>query len=143
MMEDFLIAPNKPLCVIIAGSRNYPFIDYINGGADGVARAVAASGLKIGTVISGGARGADAAGEMWAYVNNIPVEVFPADWDTHGKKAGILRNAEMAKHADALIALWDGKSRGTRDMIERMAKKPTCIYWEKKWDAEELNDITR
>lgn len=129
MLEDLLIAPDKPLRVIIAGSRNYP------GGALGVERAVKAAGFHIDTVIVGGARGADMAGERWAHFNDIPVEVFQADWDTHGKKAGMIRNAEMARNADALIALWDGKSRGTLDMIKRMAKKPTCIYWEKSWDA--------
>ena len=137
-MEEFLIAPNKPLRVIIAGSCNYPFIDYINGGVDGVARAVASSGFEIAAVISGGARGADAAGETWAYANRIPVEVFPANWNEYGKKAGPIRNQQMADVADALIALWDGKSRGTRDMIKRMAKKPTIIYWESKWDEKEV-----
>lgn len=130
MLEDLLIAPDKPLRVIIAGSRNYP------GGALGVERAVKASGFHIDTVIVGGARGADMAGERWAHFNGITTMVFPAKWwSTHGKKAGMIRNAEMARNADALIALWDGNSRGTLDMIKRMAKKPTCIYWEKSWDA--------
>lgn len=127
MNDEILIAPSKPLRVIIAGSRGY------RGGTDGVARAVAASGLTIGTVISGCARGADAAGEWWANENRIPVEFYSADWKAHGRGAGIVRNQKMADAADALIALWDGYSKGTRDMIERMADKPTCVYWEGGW----------
>lgn len=118
-----------PLRVIIAGSRSYP------GWIDGVDRAVKASGFEIVAVISGEARGADAAGGMWACVNNIPVEGYPADWDKHGRKAGPIRNQQMADAADALIALWDGKSRGTRDMINRMRNKPTFVYWENNWNG--------
>ena len=47
---------------------------------------------------------------------------FPADWDKYGKAAGYKRNGEMARNADALIAFWDGKSRGTKHMID-LAKK--------------------
>lgn len=48
----------------------------------------------------------------------IPVIHFPANWDKHGKSAGHIRNAEMAKYADALVAFWDGKSKGTKGMID-------------------------
>lgn len=43
--------------------------------------------------------------------------------DKHGKMAGPIRNLEMAKYADGLIAFWDGKSRGTRDMITKAKKE--------------------
>lgn len=131
IVASYLEAPKGPVRVIIAGSRSYP------GGYEGVARAVKASGFEIATVISGVARGADLDGERWAYEYGVPVERYPADWDKYGRKAGPIRNQQMADVADALIALWDGKSRGTRDMIERMAKKPTIIYWESKWDEPE------
>lgn len=98
-----------------------------------MARAVAASGLNIGTVICGCARGADTSGEWWANQNRIPVEFYSAEWKAHGRGAGIIRNQKMAEVADALIALWDGYSTGTRDMIERMADKPTFVYWEEVW----------
>ncbi len=64
------------------------------------------------------ARGADKLGYDWGKANNIPIAEFPADWNRYGKSAGYRRNVEMAKNADALLALWDGKSRGTRHMIE-------------------------
>lgn len=69
-------------------------------------------------IVSGGANGADKLGERYAKERKIPYVVFPADWEKHGKSAGILRNTSMAGYADALIAFWDGKSRGTEHMIE-------------------------
>lgn len=74
-------------------------------------------------IVSGGANGADRLGEEYAKANGIPVKQFPARWDLYGNKAGPLRNAEMAAYADALIAFWDGKSAGTRNMIERARRK--------------------
>ena len=70
------------------------------------------------TVISGHASGADSLGERYAQERGLQCEQHPADWKTHGKAAGPIRNAEMAAVADALIAFWDGKSRGTANMIK-------------------------
>ena len=79
-------------------------------------------------VISGTARGADKLGELWADHNDVPVERFPADWNQFGKSAGYRRNAEMAANAEALVALWDGKSRGTMHMIDLAKKAGLKIY---------------
>lgn len=65
--------------------------------------------------------GADGLGEYLADLFKIKVTPFPADWSL-GKKAGIIRNKQMAEYADALIAFWDGKSRGTKNMIETAKK---------------------
>lgn len=62
--------------------------------------------------------GADYLGGKWAHENNIPCKVFTADWEMHGNAAGPIRNQEMAREADILIAFWDGKSRGTKNMID-------------------------
>ena len=96
--------------LIIAGSRDFDnyellkqtVIPYLN---------------DIAEIISGTARGADTLGEQFAKEFNIPIRQFPADWSTHGKKAGYLRNVQMAKNATACIVFWDGKSRGTQHMI--------------------------
>lgn len=96
---------------IIAGSRS------VTDPAE-LERAIAASGLRITQVISGGARGADALGEAWAWRNGVPLSLMPAEWDRLGKRAGLIRNEEMAEAADACIALWDGQSPGTRHMIQ-------------------------
>lgn len=78
--------------------------------------------------MSGTARGADKLGELYAERVGVHIYRFPADWDTYGKSAGYRRNAEMAKFASGennvgvLIAFWDGKSRGTKHMID-LAKR--------------------
>lgn len=95
---------------IIAGSReinNYFLIKH----------ALAKLPWEITTVISGHARGPDKLGELWAKENNIPLEIYPADWDYFGKRAGYIRNELMAQKAEALVAFWDGKSKGTEHMI--------------------------
>lgn len=106
---------------IIAGSR-----DGIN--YDDLLSAVEQIDWNPTVVLSGTARGADRMGERWASENNIPVEKFPADWNRYGKSAGYRRNAEMAQNADALIALWNGKSRGTKHMIDLANKAGLKIY---------------
>ena len=112
--------------VIIAGSREgfistdlWDFLDQGCGCWDG---------MNITEVVSGGARGVDSLGEMWASDNNIPVKKFPADWDLFGKSAGYKRNEEMAQYADCLVALWDGKSKGTKHMIELALKYNLKLY---------------
>lgn len=107
---------------IIAGGRDFNnrtimfpiLLKYINNSKD--------------IVISGDAQGADTLGEEWAETFGIEVWHFPAKWEKYGKSAGFIRNAEMADHADALIAFWDGKSKGTAHMIKTMKSK-----WKKYW----------
>ena len=81
----------------------------------------------IGTVISGHARGVDLAGEQWALERGIPVECYPAEWDKYGKSAGYRRNEVMADRAEALVAIWDGESRGTGHMIEVAERKGLLV----------------
>jgi len=71
---------------------------------------------EINEVVSGCAQGADKYGESWAESLNIPISRFPPNW-ANGKSAGIIRNLAMAAYSDALIAVWDGNSRGTQHMI--------------------------
>ena len=80
-------------------------------------------------IVSGGAKGADLWGELYARDYNYKVKRYPADWDRFGKRAGYLRNEDMAANADALVALWDGTSRGTQHMINIAAQHglPTRI----------------
>lgn len=115
----------KGLRTIIAGSR---FIGTDSAELyDMVVESVANSGFDIGVVLSGTAAGIDRAGEDWAGHNRITLETYPADW-SKGKTAGFQRNAIMAEKADALIAIWDGESRGTFDMITQMCKQGGHIY---------------
>lgn len=69
-------------------------------------------------IVSGTAKGADKLGELYAKEKMFPVKRFPADWDKHGKRAGYIRNKEMAEYATHCVCFWDGKSAGTKMMIE-------------------------
>ena len=79
-------------------------------------------------MLSGTARGVDQAGEKWAVSRDIPVERYPADWTYYGKQAGYRRNEQMAEKAEALIAVWDGSSRGTKHMIDTANKKGLKVF---------------
>jgi SLOG family YspA-like protein len=106
---------------IIAGSRSIRFYHHVE-------RAVALSGFTINEVVSGGAPGVDRLGEQWAAWHGVPIARFPADWELFGKSAGVRRNSQMAKYADALIAVWDGESSGTEHMIDVAEKKGLTVY---------------
>jgi len=87
------------------------------------------------TVVCGKARGADTLGEQYAKEHGYMVQYFPADWERYGKAAGYIRNTEMAKNADALVAFWDSHSLGTRHMIE-IARKHGLNVRIKRYDNE-------
>lgn len=106
---------------IIAGSRGITLYEE-------VLMAVSGCGWGITQVISGGARGVDKLGERWAKENNIPLLVMPANWKKYGSGAGHIRNVDMANEADALIAIWDGLSPGTANMINIAKKKNLKVY---------------
>ena len=88
----------------------------------------------IGTIVSGKAPGVDTVGETVAKRLGIPVKEFPADWKKYNKAAGHIRNRQMADYADVLVAIWDGKSRGTGNMIATMTKlgKPHYVHMVEK-----------
>lgn len=73
-------------------------------------------------IISGGATGADALGMRFAMEHKLPLIVVPAEWNKYGRSAGPRRNEKMARMAGTLIAFWDGKSRGTKNMIDTAKK---------------------
>lgn len=74
-------------------------------------------------IISGGARGVDAAAKEYALKHNIPYKEYLPEYDKYGRKAPILRNYQIADRADKVIAFWDCKSRGTKSVIDYCKKK--------------------
>jgi len=68
-------------------------------------------------IVSGMANGADTLGLRYASENKLFVKEFYAEWGKHGKKAGPIRNKEMAEYSTHCICFWDGVSRGTENMI--------------------------
>ena len=110
--------------VIVAGTRYFNNYDLMCKNLD-----YFLCNLEDIEIVSGTARGADALGEQYANEHNLPIKQFPADWDKYGKRAGYLRNNQMADYADYLVAFWDGKSPGTKHMIQFMTdlKKPVYV----------------
>ncbi len=98
--------------VIVAGSRTYTNRNKVYKVLDKLY-----AQRKDIEIVSGLAKGPDLFGKDWADSNNVKVHKFPANWGKYGKRAGPIRNEEMAKFSDALIAFWDGESRGTLNMI--------------------------
>lgn len=111
--------------VIIAGSRTVTRLSAVR-------QAIIDSGFNITEVVSGGAAGVDRLGERWARINSVPVKRFPAAWrDRDGcvnRGAGMIRNRQMGEYAEALIAVWDGESPGTKDMIEVARKAGLVVF---------------
>ena len=79
-------------------------------------------------VVCGQARGADTLGEQYAKEHNHSVQYYPANWKRYGKAAGYIRNTEMAKNADALVAFWDGQSLGTKHMIATASQLGLSVH---------------
>ncbi len=117
--------------VIIAGGRYFNNYQLLKERCDFYLQSKKRSHNVI--IVSGHASGADSLGEQYANEEGFDTQLFPADWNKHGKAAGPIRNAEMAEVADALIAFWDGKSRGTANMIQ-LAKdkglKVAIVYYQ-------------
>ncbi len=132
----------KVVKIVIAGSRDCPMAD---GHVEAAVLASPWSGHihnRIAIILHGGSGCVDHAAARYAdrLANNAPPGFYTcanphtveyrADWDKHGRAAGPMRNAQMAHDCDAVIAIWDGRSRGTLSMITEAAKlgKPVFVY---------------
>lgn len=104
--------------VIIAGGRDFKNYDYLKECCN-----KALSNQTDIQIVCGMAKGADLMGKRYCQEKNFKIAEFPADWDGLGKKAGFMRNEQMADHSNALIAFWDGSSKGTKHMIDLATKK--------------------
>ena len=82
---------------------------------------------KVHLIVSGGAKGADSLGERWAKENNKKTLIFKPEWEKYGKSAGFIRNQEIVKNSDFVLAFWDGKSKGTKSSID-LCKKNEIPY---------------
>jgi predicted Rossmann fold nucleotide-binding protein DprA/Smf involved in DNA uptake len=108
--------------VAIVGSRDYPDLDAVKCFVEKLP--------PDSVVISGGARGVDRIAETYARQRGLKVIVFPADWDRHGKRAGVIRNFDIVNASDIIVAFWDGKSKGTQHTINiaKQQGKQVVIY---------------
>jgi hypothetical protein len=85
---------------------------------------------SISEIVSGMAKGVDSLAITYATRHHLPVKEFHANWQKLGKKAGPIRNEQMAQYSDCLIAVSKDNSRGTNNMINQMNKlgKPVYVY---------------
>jgi hypothetical protein len=112
------------VCVIIAGSRDFSDYELLTKTLDEYFSNVTDDIV----IISGKAHGADTLGERYAAEHGYQVWGYPAEWNKYGKAAGYIRNAEMAKTADALVAFWDGHSSGTAHMISTATQSGLSVH---------------
>jgi hypothetical protein len=110
--------------VIIAGGRGFSDFQLMNSKCNEV---LLESDEDI-EIVSGTAKGADKMGEHYASIRGFGVKQFPANWDSHGKAAGYIRNKDMADYADMLIAFWDGESKGTQHMINLAKERNLVVH---------------
>ena len=103
--------------VIVAGSRNFHDSNFIYKKLDFLFSKI--SSIEI---VEGGCRGVDLIAKQYAKDRSLPYKEFPANWEVYGKKAGPIRNEQMALYADGLVAFYDGKSAGTGNMIQTAQK---------------------
>lgn len=108
--------------VIVAGTRTLKVTP------TKVLNELMSTGWRVDKIVSGGCKGPDKAGEQVADLEHVPLKVFKAKWKEHGRAAGPIRNAKMADYADALLAFWDGKSRGTMSMIAMMNGRKKLVH---------------
>lgn len=116
--------------VIVAGSRH--ITDYAL-----LEKAVLDSKFNITEVVWGKATGVDRLGFDWAIKNGVTIKGFTAEWNSFGRAAGPMRNREMCDYADALILLWDGKSKGSANVRYEAKKRGPLIH---EVIVEELQD---
>ena len=108
--------------LIIAGSRT------LNPSVKDIGEQVSKFYIGITEVVSGGADGVDSCGEEYALAADQPLKIFKADWSKYGKAAGPIRNKQMAEYADALLLIWDGKSKGSANMKQNMEDLGKKVY---------------
>lgn len=111
------------LRVIIAGSRNFDDYELLKNTMADVLRNEE-NGV---VVVCGEARGADTLGRQYAEEMGFEIDSHPAEWDKYHKRAGFVRNVDMVNCADALVAFWDGSSRGTKHIIDTARKRELRI----------------
>jgi adenine/guanine phosphoribosyltransferase-like PRPP-binding protein len=110
--------------IAIIGSRGFDNYTYAK---NKIIDIIKKHNLSITKIISGGADGADKIAEMFAQKFNIPIEIIKPNWEL-GKQAGVIRNTDIIKKSDCVIAFWDGKSKGTKDSIDKAKRMNKRIF---------------
>ncbi|MEE1184568.1 MAG: hypothetical protein UHX92_00655 [Acutalibacteraceae bacterium] len=73
---------------------------------------------EVTEIVSGGARGIDTSAREYALKNNIKLKEFLPEYEKYGRAAPLKRNMQIIDYADMVLAFWDGKSKGTKFVID-------------------------
>ena len=113
--------------IVVAGCRNYSNYEEAKEYIDFCISKIKDKYTLV--FVSGGCSGADFIGERYAKEHGYEIEKHPAEWEKYGKYAGPKRNEEMSKIGDYFICFWDGKSKGTKSMIDfaKLYNKPIRV----------------
>ena len=114
--------------VIVADGRDFADYAYLKEKLDEVFGSLGDLDSHPIEIISGMAKGADTLGIRYAEEHKLTMVLYPANWKKYPRMAGILRNMNMLVTATHLVAFWDGKSHGTKHMIE-IAKAKGIPVW--------------
>lgn len=100
--------------ILVCGSRNIKDKDVIYECIENAIQEIDCDDMKL---ISGDANGVDKISQDWAKDNNVKIDIYQPNWNKYGKAAGPIRNSQMIKNADFVVAIWDEESSGTKDTI--------------------------
>ena len=76
-------------------------------------------------IVSGGAKGIYTCAKSFALSEGLLYTEFLPDYSKYGRAAPIVRNKEIVNYADTVLIFWDGKSRGTKSVIDLCTKLHT------------------
>lgn len=121
----------REIKLIIAGGREFNNQQIFQQGVNDCVADLLDLNTNTLAIVTGMARGADRMGYEFAMLNGLKVYEFVPKWQVNGvtdRSAGHKRNAEMGNFSDALLAFWDGQSRGTSHMIQYMQNLNRPVY---------------
>ena len=81
-------------------------------------------------IVSGGAKGIDTCAKDYALRHGLKLTEFLPEYEKYGRGAPLRRNITIIEYADFVLAFWDGKSRGTKYVIDNCKKRniPVAVY---------------
>ncbi len=113
--------------IAVGGSRTIESYDLVRSILDNLL-------VPSDIILSGNAPGADRLGERYAQEHGMEYKIIPSEWEKHGLKATMMRNEVLLKAADCIILFWDGKSEGSKHMLE-IAERAKKLLAEVKPDG--------
>lgn len=109
--------------ITVSGSRDFPDRDRVFAALDAFK-----AEYPFDRMFAGGTRGVDRFAEEWALLHQVPCTVVPAQWDTFGKRAGHMRNIRMLEQSDALLAIFDVLTAGTKHAVTHAFRMGLTVY---------------